>query len=72
VGPKQYKKHSTKNAYFTMPVIFTIIYLLQEQNLNRNKYCENQINMINFVKVNEYYMIMHANINMIKCIDICN
>jgi hypothetical protein len=45
-----------------MPFIFTIIYLLQEHNLNHNKYSENQINMLNFVKVNEYYMIMHVNI----------
>jgi hypothetical protein len=55
------RKHSTMNEYFTMTVIFTIIYLLQEHNLNHSKYFENQINMLNVVKVNEYYMIMHAN-----------
>jgi hypothetical protein len=30
-------KHSTKNEYFPKHIIFTIIYLLQEQKLNRNK-----------------------------------
>jgi hypothetical protein len=34
------RKHSTKNEYFTMPVILTIIYLLREQKLNPNKYSE--------------------------------
>jgi hypothetical protein len=56
------RKHSTKNEYFTMPVILTIIYLLREQKLNPNKYSEQKINTIYFRQANEYYMIMHANI----------
>jgi hypothetical protein len=32
------RKHHTKNEYFIMHIIFTRIYLLQEQKLNPNKY----------------------------------
>jgi hypothetical protein len=31
-------KHSTKNEYFPMHIIFTTIYLLQEQKLNHRNY----------------------------------
>jgi hypothetical protein len=39
------RKKPTKNDYFTKHIIFTIIYLLQEQELNPNKYSEQEINM---------------------------
>jgi hypothetical protein len=31
------RKHSTKNEYFLMHILFTTIYLLKEQKLNHNK-----------------------------------
>jgi hypothetical protein len=34
------RKHPTKNEYFFMHILFTIIYLLQKQKLNHNKYSE--------------------------------
>jgi hypothetical protein len=36
------RSHSTKNYYFPMHILFTIIYLLQEYKLNPNKYCEQE------------------------------
>jgi hypothetical protein len=30
------RKHPTKNEYFLMHILFTTIYLLQEQKLNHN------------------------------------
>jgi hypothetical protein len=34
------RSHCTKSDYFPMYILFTIIYLLQEQKLNPNKYYE--------------------------------
>jgi hypothetical protein len=31
------RKYYTKNEYFPMHILFTIVYLLQEQELNHNK-----------------------------------
>jgi hypothetical protein len=42
------KKHPTKNEYFSRHIIFTIIYLLQEQKLNPRIYSEQELNMSNF------------------------
>jgi hypothetical protein len=42
------KKHSTKNEYFSRHIIFTTIYLLQEQKLNPRNYSEQELNMSNF------------------------
>jgi hypothetical protein len=36
------RSHYTKNDYFPMNILFTIIYLLQEQKLNPNKYYEQE------------------------------
>jgi hypothetical protein len=33
-------KHPTKNEYFSRPILFTTIYLLQEQKLNPRNYFE--------------------------------
>jgi hypothetical protein len=44
------RKHSTKNEYFPMPILFTIIYLMQEQKLNYINYTEDEINTSNFVQ----------------------
>jgi hypothetical protein len=43
------EKHYTKNEYFPKHILFTTIYLIQEQQLNSNKYSEQEINMRNFV-----------------------
>jgi hypothetical protein len=34
------RKHSTKNEYLSRHILFTKIYLLQEQKLNHNNYSE--------------------------------
>jgi hypothetical protein len=34
------RKHPTKNEYFPMHTLFTIIYLLQDQKLNPRHYYE--------------------------------
>jgi hypothetical protein len=43
------RKYYTKNKYYPKHVLFTTIYLLQEQKLNHRNYSEHKINMINFV-----------------------
>jgi hypothetical protein len=42
------RKHTTKNEYFSRHIIFTTIYLLQEQKLNPRIYSEQELNMNNF------------------------
>jgi hypothetical protein len=37
------KKHITNIEYFPKPILFTTIYLMQEQKLNPNKYYEKDI-----------------------------
>jgi hypothetical protein len=44
------RKHTTKNEYFPMPILFTTIYLLQEQRLNHINYSKQKINMSFFVR----------------------
>jgi hypothetical protein len=47
------RKHPTKKEDFPMYILFTRIYLLQEQKLNSNKYSEQELNMGNFVQPTE-------------------
>jgi hypothetical protein len=47
------REHQTKNEYFPMHILFTIIYLLQKWKLNPRNYYEQEINMSNFVQVND-------------------
>jgi hypothetical protein len=54
------RKKPTKNDYFTKHIIFTIIYLLQEQELNPNKYSEQEINMNIFSQPTEHEVYMYA------------
>jgi hypothetical protein len=56
------KKLTIKNEHFPMHILFTIIYLLQEQKLNHNNYSEHKINMIYFIKSKEYSINMQAKI----------
>jgi hypothetical protein len=50
----------TKDDYFSTNMLFTTIYLLQEQKLNHNNYFEQKINMIYFIQSNKYYMFINA------------
>jgi hypothetical protein len=43
------RKHYNKNEYFSMPHLFTTIYLLQEQKLNPKNYSMQEINMSYFI-----------------------
>jgi hypothetical protein len=52
-------KHHTKNEYFSIHIIFTIIYSLQEQKLNHNKYSKQELNMSNFSETTELYFIFY-------------
>jgi hypothetical protein len=52
--------HSTKNEYFSMSVLFTTIYLTQEQKLNYINYYVHEINMRNFVQDTEHDVHMYA------------
>jgi hypothetical protein len=48
------RKHSTKNEYLSRHILFTKIYLLQEQKLNHNNYSKQKINMRNFVHATQH------------------
>jgi hypothetical protein len=52
--------HPTKNEYFLMHILFTIIYLLHKQKLNHENYSAQELNMENFGKANEYDVHMYA------------
>jgi hypothetical protein len=43
------RKHSTKNEDFSKHILFSTIYLLQEQKLKARNYFEQEINMVNFI-----------------------
>jgi hypothetical protein len=43
------RKHPTKNDYLPMHILFTTIYLLQEQIVNHRNYSKQEINMLNIV-----------------------
>jgi hypothetical protein len=43
------RKLPTKNDYFTKNIIFTTIYLLQDQKLNHRNYSRQKINISNFL-----------------------
>jgi hypothetical protein len=54
------RKHPTKNKYFSEHILFSKIYLLQEQRLNPRNFLEQEINMIMFLQATEYDVHMHA------------
>jgi hypothetical protein len=54
------RKHPTKNEYFCMHILFTIIYLLYKQKLNHENYSAQKLNMGIFVQANEYYVPMYS------------
>jgi hypothetical protein len=56
------RRHPTKNDYFSMHILFTRIYLLQEHKLNHRNYSKQKINMSNFVLATENDVHMYAKI----------
>jgi hypothetical protein len=44
------KRHSTKNYYFPMYILFIIIYLLQEHKLNPRNYSKKELIMRIFLQ----------------------
>jgi hypothetical protein len=60
------RKHHTKNEYFCMHILFTIIYLLYKQELIHENYSTQEFNTGNFVQDNEYDVRMYA-----KFQDVC-
>jgi hypothetical protein len=55
------RKHPIKNEYFSKHILFSTIYLLQEQKLNIRNYSEQEIIMGSFVNAIEQYVHMYAN-----------
>jgi hypothetical protein len=54
------RRHPTKINYFSKYILFTTIYLLQEQNLNHRKYSEQEINLSNFLQATEHDVHMYT------------
>jgi hypothetical protein len=52
----------TKNDHLPMYILFTIIYLLQEQKLNPRNYSEQVTIIIFFTQANDHYVHMHTKI----------
>jgi hypothetical protein len=61
------RKHLTKNEYFSMLILFTIMYLLPEQKLNYINYFEHEINMSNFVQATEQDFHLYAKFGGLTC-----
>jgi hypothetical protein len=53
-------KHPTTNKYFPKHILFSKIYLFQEQKLNHRNYSEKELNMSNFVQANDHDVHMYA------------
>jgi hypothetical protein len=69
---KSTRKHSTKNEYFPMPILFTTIYLLQEDILNPINYSKQEIIMSNFVQAMEPEVYMYAKFEYFTLYVLCN
>jgi NADPH-dependent 7-cyano-7-deazaguanine reductase QueF len=61
------RKHSIKNEYFPMPILFTIIYLMQKQKLDYINYYEHEINMSNFVQATKHDVHMYVKFGGLSC-----
>jgi hypothetical protein len=55
------RKHYPNNEYFYRHILFTMIYLFQENKLNPTNYSKQEIIMSNFVQDKEYDVIMYEN-----------
>jgi hypothetical protein len=54
------RKLYTNNYYLSKHILFTMINLLQEQNLNPRNYSEQKIFLIKFIQATGYEMYMYA------------
>jgi hypothetical protein len=54
------RKYYTKNEHFSKHILFSTIYLLQEQKLNHRNYSEEDINMRNFAQGTEHDVHKYA------------
>jgi hypothetical protein len=54
------RKHYTKIEYFSKHILFTMIYLLHEQNLKPRNYSKQEIILIIFVQATGYKVYMYA------------
>jgi hypothetical protein len=61
-GLNSTREFATKNYYFPMHILFTIIYLLQEQELNHRIYSKQELIMSIFVHSTDHEINMHAKI----------
>jgi hypothetical protein len=59
-GLNSTRKYYTKNEYFPMSILFSIIYLLQGQELNPRIYSKQELIMSIFVQSIEQGRKMHA------------
>jgi hypothetical protein len=58
-GLNSTREFATKNYYFPMHILFTIIYLLQEQELNSRIYFKQELTMKKFVQDTDNGMNLH-------------
>jgi hypothetical protein len=65
-------KHSIKNEYFPMLILFTTIYLMQKEKINYISYSEHEINMSNFVQTTEHNLHMYAKFGGLAFLYFCN
>jgi hypothetical protein len=56
------RKYYTKDDQFSSRTLFSIISLLQEQELNHSNYFDQELNARNFIQAKEQDMNMHAKI----------
>jgi hypothetical protein len=56
---KSKRKPPTKTKYFPMHILFTTIYLLQEQKLDHRIYSEQEINMNSFIQATKHDVHMY-------------
>jgi hypothetical protein len=61
-GLNSTREFATKNYYFPMHILFTTIYLLQEQELNPKIYSKQELIMSTFVQATDHEINMHAKI----------
>jgi hypothetical protein len=54
------RKYYIKNQYFPTHILFSTIYLLQEQKLNHKNYSEQELNMVNFIHANDNDLHMYT------------
>jgi hypothetical protein len=61
-GLNNSREFATNNYYFPMHILFTTIYLLQEQEINPRIYSKQKLIMSIFVQATDHNINMHAKI----------